>query len=502
MNYRQPQKAEVRHKTLLKAIEILTSDRQNACCVKRNYPRKVYDYFYLLNESKEKDEVSKVSEYYLRDWEKLHDTFIGNKRPEDLIICYLSGPEPKNDFNELVKMGVLPQNIWAFENDKNTYGKAINELDNMLFPKPKILRMPIEQFLKNTPKKFDIIYIDACGSIPSEQHALRCISSICKYHRLNSPGVILTNFAEPDFEHIEIKDEYIELLSLYFWCKNYPNDEVIIKNNEIGSKYYTIIKNEVTKDIKKHYGEFVRRITMDISSVFIPILRMCNSSYMDTLGKPKISNEKISLDKIKQIKNNSLWKFCSMASWLKDNLQDINSGKIELLLKECMGLDGFKYDINTCFDMIMQIKNDEGVLNELAKDVKGYFEKEENLYQFLDKPSSSLFFDTIINQLAYPLHYVTNSIDSYRYKAKETNMYLDTLVVDECRYIYEWLPTINQMICAFEDLSWQYVFRFALDGLVKCRIRYNNETYFRGSVICDSIDGFKECNLKDRNIIS
>lgn len=50
---------------------------------------------------------------------------MGTKKPEDLVVCYLSGPEPNNDFQELINLGILPHNIWAFESDNQVYKKAI-----------------------------------------------------------------------------------------------------------------------------------------------------------------------------------------------------------------------------------------------------------------------------------------------------------------------------------------------------------------------------------------
>jgi len=77
-------------------------------------------------------------------------------------------------------------------------------------------------------------------------------------------------------------------------------------------------------------------------------------------------------------------------------------------------------------------------------------------------------------------------------------MFIDVVVLDECRYIYEWLPSIHQIKNAFLNLNWQYVFRFALDGLVKQRINYNNEFFFQGSVIPRDIEEFKSKVIKDR----
>ena len=94
-----------------------------------------------------------------------------------------------------------------------------------------------------------------------------------------------------------------------------------------------------------------------------------------------------------------------------------------------------------------------------------------------------LFFDSVMNQLSYPMHYCTESAIRLTYKAKQTRMFTDLIVFDECRYIYDWLPAIHQVPNAFSNPSWQYTFRFALDGLVKQRMNYNNEFFFQGSVV-------------------
>lgn len=218
--YNQFPKRIVRHKAIAHAVELLTSKRAHACCVERNYVRSIYD-FYSLSEdySKNKAETQKVDLSYITNWEKLHDSYVGNKRPEDLVVCYLSGPEPDNDFQEFLGMGILPQNIWGFETDNSSYKKAVLTYDKGEFPQPRILKQNIETFFNKLQKKFDIIYIDACGSIPSSQHALRCISTICQYHRLNSPGVIISNFAEPNNDVESIK-EFCELISQYLFLRN------------------------------------------------------------------------------------------------------------------------------------------------------------------------------------------------------------------------------------------------------------------------------------------
>lgn len=146
--YKQESKNQVRHTVIRNAVELLTNGRSEACCVRNSYVRDLYDYFLSLAESHEQTEAEKIEQEYIREWEHIHSNLIGYKRPDELSVCYLSGPEPENDFNELVDMGVLPQNIWAFENERNTYLQALGSVDGSSFMQPKIVKTSIERFLK------------------------------------------------------------------------------------------------------------------------------------------------------------------------------------------------------------------------------------------------------------------------------------------------------------------------------------------------------------------
>ena len=82
--YNQYTKQNVRHMALFKAVEILTSKRGQSCCVERNYVRRLYDYFTLSEDiSQNKTEVQKINVSYITNWEKLHDSFVKTKRPEE-----------------------------------------------------------------------------------------------------------------------------------------------------------------------------------------------------------------------------------------------------------------------------------------------------------------------------------------------------------------------------------------------------------------------------------
>lgn len=493
--YNQLSKKSVRHLAISKAVEALTINREQSCCVERDYVRKIYDYYTASEDcSRNKLETEKIDISYISNWEKLHDSFIGNKKPEDLSVCFLSGPEPDNDFKEFTNLGVLPQNIWAFESNNQVYKMAVLAYDKGGFPQPRILKQNIETFFQQTPKKFDIIYIDTCGSIPSSQHALRCVSTICQNHRLNSPGVIISNFSKPDENEYSIND-FHEAVSQYLLFKSQPNIDVKFDRKGICNLEYMDIYKKVREDFEFYYGEFISTVLRDIPSVIIPLERIAENPYL---------NQLFDLSHLNVIDNRELKELCkghSLANYIF-SMKSLHDTRLLGVKSRCFLDELGNYEsLIKGLKVNLLLKKDKLKLKEDVENIKKYFESSKNLYQFLDKPHSNMFFDIILNQLSYPLHYNIQQNVRYKYIAKTNCMYTDISVYDECRYIYEWLPAIHQMVSAFENISWQYVFRFALDGLVKMRQNYNNEFFFQGAVISNTVQQFSKKKLHDRIFI-
>lgn len=479
--YTQYKKNYVRHCSIQHAVSMLTTQRHNASCVHRDYVRSVYDYFTQTeDESRNKAEALKINHNYILDWEHLHDSFCRTKAAHELTICYLCGPEPNNDFDEFVSLGVLPQNIWAFESDKRTYEKALSVYDGECYRQPRIIKQNLETFFQQTPKKFDIIYIDACGSIPSTQHALRCISTAFQFHRLESPGIIISNFAEP-----EEPADFIELIAQFFYSKkNSPYS--FSANGQITSAEYTTLLEDIKSNFSSHYSEFISLVLRDLPSIYIPLQRFWKNPFRAQIIDISPPHE-MTTEEINDLSSASSRFFLAYEMQRRNN----PNSKIETFLNE-IG------DHVSLFSAIKQFKSSSIAYAESLKTIDEFFANENSIHQFLDKPHSNLLLDVLINQLAYPFHSNTKRNLRYRYKAKETQMYTDVSVYDECRYIYDWLPAVNQVQKAFCDLSYQYVFRFALDGLVKTRQHYNNEFFYQGSVVSDDVDVFQPHLLPKR----
>jgi hypothetical protein len=113
-----------------------------------------------------------------------------------------------------------------------------------------------------------------------------------------------------------------------------------------------------------------------------------------------------------------------------------------------------------------------------------------NMHLFCDVPTSELALYPAIAQFAYPSHYNIAETRRFQYVAdgKSTEMFMDVIPFDTCRYLYDWLPSTELMGDSFDIQEHQLAFRYALDGLVKHTVRYNCE-YFFGTHVVGSDDG-------------
>lgn len=490
LTYTQTIKKQVRHTVVKKAITNITTKRDEASVISKDYVRNIYDYYSNLEEeSPTKNEVNEIDTKFIQDWERLHESINSTKTVSELNVCYLCGPEPENDFKELIDFGVLPQNIWAFEMDSGTYKLALSNYDEKNYPQPKIVKQKLENFFKYTPKKFDIVYIDACASIPSDKHALKCVKDLFQYGRLNSPGELITNFATPD-NPVDIGD-YVMLISMYLYFRSDSSSLFKVVDNKIENVEFSKFKKKVENSFENYYSEFVSMVIRDLGSFLIPIQRIKENPYFNQLYenfKPKFDYQKL----FEMSKYNGIAKFMFSAKYLK---QERNSfKKLDQFLDEIGNFDDICYGL----EFIVRLHNAQNNYSKEITSTLEYFEN-GNAHQFLDKVHINMYYDIVIYQLTYPMHY--NNKQNYRcfYTAKSKKMMLDVTIFDECRYLYEWLPTMHQILYSFKNKSWQYVFRFALDGLVKSRKQNNNELFFQGSVISDRIHDFECIKVPKRN---
>lgn len=222
--YKQPTKNKVRSKILTEAIRMLTENREETSAISGNHVRSVLKKLSKSAVPNDRFFADACAEEDILSWEKFRSTHVGTRSPTDLTVAYLAGPEPSNDISVLIELGVRPENIWAFENDKKTFALALKNVEEVSLRGIKLIGISLSEYLEISPRRFDIVYLDACAPLPNEkQRTGRQLASIFRHSALAPLGVLITNFAEPDLtnEKAQLRKKFSRLIAAYLYPKPY-----------------------------------------------------------------------------------------------------------------------------------------------------------------------------------------------------------------------------------------------------------------------------------------
>ena len=286
--YDNQAKKKCRSDVISHAIRCLTTERHTSACVQRGHVRRVWQ---QLQESGESQAyfhplVIESIEAEISQWEILHESNIQSKKPSDLNVCYLGGNNPINDLEVLVDSGVLPQNVWAVENDTKTFESAREAIRRSRFRNVRLFKGDILKFLKDYEGNFDIIYFDACGTLPSaNQSTLKFIGYVFRYNKLTSPGALITNFSFPPKSEPTECDEEAEQPSRIL--------QESVKIRKLATEYlkYRLDNTRMNKGSpegnaellgqrtdEENYGDYITYQVIDSAYLYIPALRMLSST--------------------------------------------------------------------------------------------------------------------------------------------------------------------------------------------------------------------------------
>lgn len=109
--------------------------------------------------------------------------------------------------------------------------------------------------------------------------------------------------------------------------------------------------------------------------------------------------------------------------------------------------------------------------------------------------------DLLVRQLSIPYHYNIDASRRWVYTAKQTPMFQDLFVFDECRYLYDWMPTLDMFENSVTVMERQLILRFVLDGLSKHRFYYNQEFLYGTAVVSNHVEGFEVKELQPRKLV-
>lgn len=519
--YSQPSKRIVRELALSHAVELLTKRRRHAPLVPEFYVRAVARHLFKAGSHHDRQMASGLSGGRIRSWQRFHRALVGSKSPEDLKICYLAGPEPLNDFQVLTELGVHPHNIWAFESNASIYAAAAKAVGASGFPFLKLFRGKIEQFARDVPTKFDVIYVDACGPLPSRsEKTLRILSTILSHQRLNSPGALITNFSHPDLEDNLQREFFTHLVSNYLYPKDFieglaPPGSGYVEGpvaQSLSPDSPPSFRAKVERDFPFFYGQYITRQLFDLASVIVPWVRVCNSMSWNGLFQPPSKSVESHVKPLQSFTRQGTggdiivepgqhplpWTFCAMKgggySGVDPNFPSPHPAINPLVDDWLLQLSGSPeppVKARAAAEWADLLRGRSSLYTKRFADAVSKVDFRQKMFQFCDVPTSELAFSLLVNQLAFPMHYAVDNVRRWTYTAKQTQMFTDVVVLDECRYIYDWMPTVDLLHHGFDDASQQLAYRFALDGLAKNRRWYNSEYFYGAAVIDQFTDAFE-----------
>jgi len=536
--YNEPVKNKARQVVIENAIATLTHNRTSSTLARRSYVREVRSHLLSSDNAFDVLEARKLTDATIERWESFYDSIAQVKVPANLRIAYLAGPNPENDIKVFCAAGVLPENIWAFESKNTIYSEAVLAALNSEFPFIKITNGGIDAFLEASLLRFDIIYLDFCGPLPSrnkKQKTLAVLTKVLGHHALNSPGVLITNFSLPTQKQ---DSSGRALLAKLVACYLYPKGFLEVEDSETTTEgpvanglntqewYET-----VTRNLDFYYGQFITRLLMDHASFVSSYDRF--SKHNALFGKLFNIRDQESPARIIQslfhfeesedsgggdvISDSDqypvLWSFAALDKGL--NARDRNypqfifedndfSNFADLFLSQ-LNINGKKAELLKNVPLLLYLLSEgEGQETYLCKSMKAIREKlsSRNFYQFCDVLLFHQIQELLFRQVANPYHVNIEKTARWTYQAKDTPMFLDMLVLDKCRYLYDWMPTIDMFSAGISDIERQLVYRFVLDGIAKHRLWYNCEFFYGTAVIGRNNKGFEAKILRPRETIT
>lgn len=575
--YQENEKKLARSELFETAINALCSQRSKSTLASRDHMRKVRDTL-ISREGMDQLVAENLSDVTINRWEEFYDSIIQSKNPHNLKIAYLSGPNPENDLRELTKHGVLPENIWAFESDAKTYNDAVISALSSEFPFIKLIKAGIGDFFQASPQKFDLIYLDFCGPLPSKNKknkTLKTISNILSYHSLNSPGVLITNVCLPTNEQDpDTRDLLSKLVALYLYPKSFiecdENENNIMEGAIPHGHSFEDWLNIVKGDLDKYYNEYITRLLIDMILVIAPYDNFPNNHVLfknlfdisdkenlqeciDGLFKYNISKEEsLEIDEnicfgenlnfdstIEDLAADKSALFedededgvyageviCEPNShsllWTLGSLSQVINKKDSFFPNEIHKDPNFRTYSQQFINQLSSSGDEKNFVDNICKlsfllsEGNGqepfHSESMKNLseinwwgsyYQFCDIFSFYQVKEVLLRQLAVPYHVNVEATKRWQYIAKDTPMYMDMIILDECRYLYDWMPTIDMMKNSLTDIERQLSFRFVLDAISKHRRYLSTEVFYGTACIGSNTPGFENKILEPRRQIS
>ncbi len=502
-SYQQDIKQRSREKLISHAVLSLTTERASSFLVSKEHLVRITDAFNERLRQVLPEETTKNFKVYLKSFEKYKKQWLASykniskpKSANELKVLYLAGPEPLNDIQVLQQNGISLNNIWAVEMDKANYTEALSSLRNAKID-VKIHRGNLTDFFEYTNHEFDIIYFDACSPLISPANSpLETLRQIFDNKRLTSLSALITNFAEPGNNF-----DWGKIMSCWFATKldiqvpSNPYEDSSDPMAKTGSlAEYSKVINENLPD---YYGRFLRYFTACFAGEMVPIWQACSLGSIQT---DYLLNEQVLFKELDKIRKNPIsgtsveeilssiqhyrlavdsYPLLNFARMVKEELPDnhplhrlMSSKRRNISLEDAMYVGSLLKGIEEAATQFKTFIFD--ICSDRLKQILGnldFFDR--YMHIACDIPMKNLIVELLFGLYGNPYLAHAGKQLSLEYKAKSTVMYSDVYIFDQCRYLYDYLPTPDLFESFFQNFESQVIVRGCIDGILRNHYEIN-----------------------------
>ncbi len=481
-SYQQPVKQEVRTRLLTAAVTALTTDRVSSPLVRNGELREIVNFAAgQLQEPQVPKGFQESLQAELETWEGFYTSRVGTRQASELKVLYLCGPEPLNDLQILISLGVNPHNVWAVTSSAKDLQDAVIELAAAKVAL-KIHHGNLKDFFDVFPETFDVIYVDACGPFTGgNPNTLLPILSIFAQQRLSPLAALITTFSELPSDTVAA-ERYAEMMTAYF---RYRYRDLPRETHEAGvdsaiSEHDPeLLRRFIQGNSDLMYSEFITKLLTELAGRWIPSCRALStgdlfSSYMaprkqaqrTLAAATEAPPESLPLKEYVEqagdiVLSPSSYPLLSFFEQLKQGNDPLASqlGNLKINGREV----GSLLDYTSLLDRVLEGHWD--CLSEKMNQAVSQSWFDAKFPFSCDAPLPNLLINSLLGIYGRP--WLVNPAKSLRlsYQAKHNRMYCDMLLLDQCRYFFDWWPTIDLCPSRFESLEFQVLARCMIDRM-------------------------------------
>lgn len=502
--YTQAVKEQSRKEIWRHAIRSLTTKRKQVQIIQEDIVRDAWDY--VVNKSKyTKNYFESLDIDILNSWVSYSEQIYGSRRADELSIVYLCGPEPENDLDIMVSLGVKIENVWAIESETESYKSAINHA-RVKYPNLKIFHGDIKDFFEIYNYEFDIIYLDFVSPVfAKEKSPVNVIHSIFDEGNLSNLGILITNYPLSD-----TCDEYVEYMKDFFIDNRHLDGSVIgiktDKGEDIdwfadGAECLGYWEERMIEAIRKNfasaYSALCSLYPIYYANIVAPRYRIVNKN---STFKMFFQDDSIAEKILKGAIGAEMFPEFGFAH----RVSKLTKGKIKS--SYCDKEKGKKYSRYDAVKLTTVLSNfecfraedlfSESLLASL-KSMYSAIEVNEKNRISCDALLHNDIIELMFNQLGMISHVNMDNQKRFQYVAKTRNMFVDIITVDKCKSFYDWMPLFELYEKSMINEERQLLFRCCFDFIGK-KIAHTPIPVYDGGVSLIGIGETEWAKFTDR----